>query len=175
VFNVAVVGATGAVGSMMLRVLEERGFPVSELHPLASARSEGRIVEYLGKPFTVRTLTEDSFAGVDIALFSAGGQRSREFAPAAVSNEMTTTRTESSGTAYETIGSPDIPETVDLSTLDTFKLLGAEPMMTVVRVALQDAASVAGLMITTEAMVAETPKKKEAPAMPGGGMGGMDY
>ena len=45
----------------------------------------------------------------------------------------------------------------------------------VVRVALQDAASVAGLMITTEAMVAETPKKKEAPAMPGGGMGGMDY
>jgi chaperonin GroEL len=45
----------------------------------------------------------------------------------------------------------------------------------VVRVALQDAASIAGLMITTEAMVAETPKKKEAPAMPGGGMGGMDY
>ena len=51
---------------------------------MASARSEGRTVEYLGKPFTVRTLTEDSFAGVDIALFSAGGQRSREFAPAAV-------------------------------------------------------------------------------------------
>ena len=83
-FNVAVVGATGAVGSMMLRVLEERGFPVSELRPLASARSEGRTVEYLGKPFTVHTLTADSFEGVDIALFSAGGQRSREFAPAAV-------------------------------------------------------------------------------------------
>jgi aspartate-semialdehyde dehydrogenase len=83
-FNVAVVGVTGAVGSMMLRVLEERGFPVSDLYPLASARSEGRTVEYLGKPFTVRTLTVDSFAGVDIALFSAGGQRSREFAPAAV-------------------------------------------------------------------------------------------
>jgi aspartate-semialdehyde dehydrogenase len=83
-FNVAVVGATGAVGSMMVRVLEERGFPVSELRPLASARSEGRTVEYLGKTFQVRTLSQDSFEGVDIALFSAGGERSREFAPAAV-------------------------------------------------------------------------------------------
>lgn len=83
-FNVAVVGATGAVGSMMLRVLEERGFPVTELRPLASARSDGRIVEYLGKPFYVQTLSEDSFEGIDIALFSAGGDRSRAFAPAAV-------------------------------------------------------------------------------------------
>jgi aspartate-semialdehyde dehydrogenase len=84
VFNVAVVGATGAVGSMMLRVLEERGFPVTELRPLASARSEGRIVEYLGKPFVVQKLTGDSFEGIDIALFSAGGERSRDFAPSAV-------------------------------------------------------------------------------------------
>jgi aspartate-semialdehyde dehydrogenase len=83
-FNVAVVGATGAVGAMMLRVLEERGFPVTELRPLASARSEGRIVEFLGKPFVVQRLTEDSFEGIHIALFSAGGERSREFAPAAV-------------------------------------------------------------------------------------------
>jgi aspartate-semialdehyde dehydrogenase len=84
VFNVAVVGATGAVGSMMLRVLEERGFPVTELRPLASARSEGRVVEYLGKPFVVQKLTGDSFEGIDIALFSAGGERSRDFAPSAV-------------------------------------------------------------------------------------------
>ncbi len=83
-FNVAVVGATGAVGSMMLRVLEERGFPVTELRPLASARSEGRIVEFLGKPFVVQKLTDDSFEGIDIALFSAGGERSRAFAPSAV-------------------------------------------------------------------------------------------
>lgn len=83
-FNVAVVGATGAVGSMMLRVLEERGFPVTELRPLASARSEGRVVEYLGKPFVVQKLTGDSFEGIDIALFSAGGERSRDFAPSAV-------------------------------------------------------------------------------------------
>ena len=83
-FNVAVVGATGAVGTTMLRVLEERGFPVTELRPLASARSAGRTLDYLGKPFTVQELTTDSFAGVDIALFSAGGSRSRDFAPAAV-------------------------------------------------------------------------------------------
>jgi aspartate-semialdehyde dehydrogenase len=83
-FNVAIVGATGAVGTMMLRVLEERGFPVTELRPLASARSAGRIVEYLGKPFVVQELTEESFEGIQIALFSAGGDRSRDFAPAAV-------------------------------------------------------------------------------------------
>lgn len=83
-FNVAIVGATGAVGSTMIRVLEERGFPVTELRPLASARSAGRIVEYLGKPFEVQTLTEDSFQNIQIALFAAGAERARAFAPAAV-------------------------------------------------------------------------------------------
>jgi aspartate-semialdehyde dehydrogenase len=84
VFNVAVVGATGAVGSTMIRVLEERGFPVTELRPLASARSAGKVIDYLGKPFEVQELTENSFEGIQIALFSAGGQRARDFAPAAV-------------------------------------------------------------------------------------------
>ncbi|MDX6647537.1 MAG: aspartate-semialdehyde dehydrogenase [Miltoncostaeaceae bacterium] len=83
-FRVAVAGATGAVGSTMLRVLEERGFPVTELRPLASERSEGRELHFLGKPFTVRRLTEDAFEGIDIALFSAGASRSRSYAPAAV-------------------------------------------------------------------------------------------
>lgn len=83
-FNVAVVGATGAVGGVMLRVLEERGFPVTELRPLASARSVGTEVEFLGRGRPVRELTADAFEGIDIALFSAGGQRSRDFAPAAV-------------------------------------------------------------------------------------------
>lgn len=83
-FKVAVVGATGAVGSTMMRVLEERGFPVSELRPLASTRSTGRQLDYLGKPVHVETLTEDAFDGIHIALFSAGGDRSRTFAPAAV-------------------------------------------------------------------------------------------
>ena len=83
-FNVAVVGATGAVGGTMLRVLEERGFPVTELRPLASERSEGRELDYLGQPRTVRRLTEDAFEGIQIALFSAGSSRSKQFAPAAV-------------------------------------------------------------------------------------------
>ncbi len=83
-FNVAVVGATGAVGGTMLRILEERGFPISELRPLASSRSTGRQLDYLGKPIHVETLTEDAFDGIHIALFSAGGDRSRTFAPAAV-------------------------------------------------------------------------------------------
>jgi len=83
-FNVAVVGATGAVGGTMLRVLEERGFPVSELRPLASERSEGRQIDYLGQPRTVRRLSADSFEGIQIALFSAGSARAKEFAPAAV-------------------------------------------------------------------------------------------
>ena len=60
-FNVAVVGATGAVGSTMIRVLEERGFPVTELRPLASARSAGTVVEYLGKPFEVQELLYREF------------------------------------------------------------------------------------------------------------------
>ncbi len=83
-FSVAVAGATGAVGATMLSVLEERGFPVGKLRPLASARSAGRQVDYLGRPREVRELTEDAFEGVDIALFSAGSSRSRAFAPAAV-------------------------------------------------------------------------------------------
>jgi aspartate-semialdehyde dehydrogenase len=65
-------------------VLEERGFPVSELRPLASARSVGKELDYLGQSYPVRQLTPEAFDGIDIALFSAGGSRSKEFAPAAV-------------------------------------------------------------------------------------------
>ena len=82
--SVAVVGATGAVGTEMLRVLEARGFPVRELRLLASRRSAGTTMDFRGAPVTVQELTAESFAGVDVALFSAGGERSRQFAPAAV-------------------------------------------------------------------------------------------
>jgi aspartate-semialdehyde dehydrogenase len=81
--NVALVGATGAVGTEMLSVLEERGFPVGTLLPLASSRSAGVTVEFEGKPYVVKELTHDSFKGIDIALFSAGGKISAEFAPSA--------------------------------------------------------------------------------------------
>ncbi len=80
-FKVAVVGATGAVGETMLSILAERDFPVSELVPLASERSAGDQVEFKGKKIAVRDLAKFDPAGVDIALFSAGGGVSKEYAP----------------------------------------------------------------------------------------------
>jgi aspartate-semialdehyde dehydrogenase len=82
-YTVAVVGATGAVGTEMIAILEERKFPVGELRPLASARSAGGIVAFHDAEVPIQELTNDSFAGVDIALFSAGADISREFAPIA--------------------------------------------------------------------------------------------
>ncbi|MDB6042756.1 MAG: aspartate-semialdehyde dehydrogenase [Gammaproteobacteria bacterium] len=81
---VAVVGATGAVGVELLHCLEQRRFPLSTLKLFASARSAGRTLLFRGKPVAVEELTEDSFTGVDIALFSAGGSQSKRFAPIAV-------------------------------------------------------------------------------------------
>ena len=83
-YVVAVVGATGAVGTEMIEVLQERKFPVARLVPLASARSAGGTVTFEGNEVSIEVLTKDSFAGVDIALFSAGADLSREFAPIAV-------------------------------------------------------------------------------------------
>ena len=82
-WNVAVVGATGAVGTQMIECLEERNFPVGKIKFLASGRSAGQALEFNGKPVLVEELTHDSFEGIDIALFSAGGARSEEFCPAA--------------------------------------------------------------------------------------------
>ena len=80
-FKVAVVGATGAVGEAMLAMLAERKFPVSELVALASERSAGEHVKWRNRDVVVRDLAEFDPAGVDIALFSAGGGVSREHAP----------------------------------------------------------------------------------------------
>jgi aspartate-semialdehyde dehydrogenase len=82
--HLAIVGATGAVGVEMLRCLERRNFPVSRLTLLASARSAGKKMMFRGEEVTIRELTPESFAGVEIALFSAGGGISRDFAPHAV-------------------------------------------------------------------------------------------
>jgi len=82
-YNVAVVGATGAVGREMLRILEERRFPVARLSALASERSEGETLSFHGEEHTVELLREEAFDGVEIALFSAGGAVSKRFAPAA--------------------------------------------------------------------------------------------
>ncbi len=82
-YNVAVVGATGAVGNMMVEVLEERDFPINNLKLLASERSAGSTMLFKGKAHKVELLTPDSFEGIDVALFSAGGSVSKEFAPIA--------------------------------------------------------------------------------------------
>ncbi len=82
--NVAIVGATGAVGQEFLKVLAQRDFPIGELKLLASARSAGKTAEFRGQTHTIEELTEASFKGVDLALFSAGGSISKKFAQPAV-------------------------------------------------------------------------------------------
>jgi aspartate-semialdehyde dehydrogenase len=79
--KIAVVGATGMVGTVMLKVLEERNFPVTELIPVASARSAGKKLPFKGKEYTVVTLEDAVAMNADIALFSAGGDTSLEWAP----------------------------------------------------------------------------------------------
>jgi aspartate-semialdehyde dehydrogenase len=81
---VAVVGATGAVGVELIRCLEQRKFPLAELKLFASARSAGKTLDFRGKPLRVQELTEKSFAGVQIGLFSAGSATTKKFAKAAL-------------------------------------------------------------------------------------------
>ncbi len=84
-YKLAIVGVTGMVGSTFLTVLEQRNLPISELYFFASSRSAGKTIEFQGKEYIVKELTEHSFdRGIDIALFSAGGSISKKFAPIAV-------------------------------------------------------------------------------------------
>ena len=85
-FRVAVVGATGLVGETMIQVLEERGFPVAELHALASNRSLGKTVQFKGRALPVRELSTFDFSNADIGLFSPGAEVSREYAPKAAAS-----------------------------------------------------------------------------------------
>ena len=78
------IGATGAVGQTTLKILEQRKFPVRELRAYASARSAGKTVTFAGESIPVQTLDANSFKGIDLVLFSAGTEQSREFAPIAV-------------------------------------------------------------------------------------------
>jgi aspartate-semialdehyde dehydrogenase len=103
-YHVAIVGATGAVGVEMLHCLERRGFPVGQLTLLASARSAGKKMNFRGEEIVIKELTASSFAGIDIALFSAGGSITKEFAPAAVQAGAIVVDNSS---AYR--GDPDVP------------------------------------------------------------------
>ncbi|MCZ0945094.1 MAG: aspartate-semialdehyde dehydrogenase, partial [Gammaproteobacteria bacterium] len=82
-FNVAIAGATGAVGGALIEILEERDFPVNTLHLLASERSCGKRLQFKGKSVPVQRLDEFDFSQADIGLFSAGGSISEAFAPKA--------------------------------------------------------------------------------------------
>lgn len=82
-FNVAVVGATGAVGETMIDILASRKFPVAKLYPLASERSVGDVINFKGKTVRIKTLTDFDFSQVDVALFSAGSKISEKYAPMA--------------------------------------------------------------------------------------------
>ena len=81
--SLAIVGATGAVGGELLKVLEKREFPIKELHCFASPRSMGKELFFRGKPIPIKSLSEEGFKGIDIAIFSAGSKISREWIPLA--------------------------------------------------------------------------------------------
>ncbi|MHC4726006.1 MAG: aspartate-semialdehyde dehydrogenase [Planctomycetota bacterium] len=102
--NLAIAGVTGAVGQEFLRILEERDFPFDSLKMLASSRSAGKKIEFKGKEYTVEELTKKSFSRIDIALFSAGASRSKEFGPAAVEDGVVVVDNSS---AYRM--EPDVP------------------------------------------------------------------
>ena len=86
--NIAVAGATGAVGNQMISCLEERNFPVKSIKFLASKRSVGRKLRFKGDLLEVQELTKNSFKKMDIALFSAGGAASKKFSPLAAKDEI---------------------------------------------------------------------------------------
>jgi aspartate-semialdehyde dehydrogenase len=161
-YNVAVAGATGLVGRTMVKILEELNFPVKELTLLASSRSAGTEVLFKGKPVKVKTLTADSFAGIDFALFSAGASVSKEFGPKAVLQGATVIDNSS---AFRM--DPDVPLVVpEVNPTDAFKHHGiiANPncstiQMVVVLKPLHDAFSIKRVVVSTYQSVTGAGKK----------------
>ncbi|HEX2055017.1 MAG TPA: aspartate-semialdehyde dehydrogenase [Nitrospiraceae bacterium] len=158
-YRVAVVGATGAVGTEMIEVLEERNFPVEQLVAIASSRSAGGTVTFRGEDVSVELLTKDSFQGVDLALFSAGADVSREFAPIAA-REGTVVVDNSAAWRME----PDVPLIVpEVNRNDLFRHNGiiANPncstiQMVVALKPLHDRARVKRIVVTTFQSVSGT-------------------
>jgi len=162
-YVVAVAGATGAVGTEMVSILEERNFPVSELRLLASERSEGKRIEYKGKQVKVEVLGHDSFKGVDIALFSAGASRSLEFAPSAAKDGCIVIDN-SSAWRMDDQCPLVVPEVNPHHLKDIPKGIIANPncstiQMLVVLKPLHDAAKIKRVVVTTFQSVSGTGKK----------------
>jgi len=149
---VAVVGATGVVGRQMLETLEARNFPLSRLVPLASERSRGKTVSFKGETIPVEVLSENSFEGIDIALFSAGGGTSKKYAPLAAASGAVVIDNSS---AFRM--DPDVPlvvPEVNAHALKNHKGIIANPncsttQMVVVLKPLHDAARIRRIVVST--------------------------
>ncbi|MDL2313576.1 aspartate-semialdehyde dehydrogenase [Desulfovibrio sp. OttesenSCG-928-C14] len=160
--TVAVVGATGAVGRTMLSTLEARDFPATEVIALASSRSAGTTVPFKDSQLTVRELKEDSFAGVDLALFSAGGDRSLEFAPHAVAAGCVVVDNSSAWRMDERC--PLVVPEVNPADLDWHNGIIANPncstiQMVVAMKPLHDAAGITRVVVSTYQAVSGTGQK----------------
>lgn len=158
-YNVAVVGATGAVGRTMLKVLEERDFPVNNLLLLASSRSEGLCIEFKGKPYRVKEAQPSDFEGIDIALFSAGKDISLKLAPEAVKRGAVVIDNSNAFRLNEDV--PLVVPEVNLKDLYWHKGLIANPncstiQMVVVLKPLHDRAKIKRVVVSTYQAVSGT-------------------
>ncbi len=161
-YVVAVAGATGAVGREMLKTLEQRDFPASKVIPLASSRSAGSTLEYKGQNLIVEELKEDSFKGVDLALFSAGGGTSEKFAPHAANAGCVVVDNSSAWRMDERC--PLVVPEVNPHDLDWHKGIIANPncstiQMVVVLAPLHKAAGIKRVVVSTYQAVSGTGQK----------------
>ncbi len=161
-YNVAVVGATGAVGTEMIQILEEREFPIGELVPLASTRSEGNDVTFRGQDLPVKVLQPDSFKGIDLALFSAGAGVSKEFGPIAVKAGAVVVDNSSAWRMDPTV--PLVVPEVNPLALEKHQGLIANPncstiQMVVALKPLHDAVKIKRIIVTTFQSVSGTGKE----------------
>ncbi|HOA82720.1 MAG TPA: aspartate-semialdehyde dehydrogenase [Thermodesulfovibrio thiophilus] len=161
-YNVAVVGATGAVGNEMISVLEEREFPVENLRLFASERSEGTKLSFNGYEIPVETLKEDSFVDIDIALFSAGAERSKIWAPIAAKSGCVVIDNSSQWRMNAEV--PLVVPEVNAHDLKWHKGIIANPncstiQMVIVLKPIHDVAKIKRVVVTTFQAVSGTGKK----------------
>jgi aspartate-semialdehyde dehydrogenase len=161
-YVVAVVGATGAVGNEMITTLEERDFPVKNLRLFASERSEGKKLSYSDREVSVETLSENSFEGIDIALFSAGAERSKLWAPVAVRSGCVVVDNSSQWRMNPEV--PLVVPEVNPDDLKWHKGIIANPncstiQMVVVLKPIHDAAKIRRVVVTTFQAVSGTGQK----------------
>ena len=161
-YVVAVVGATGAVGNEMVKTLDQRDFPVERLRLFASERSEGKIMEFRDKEILVETLNNNSFEGIDIALFSAGAERSKTWAPVAAQSNCVVIDNSSQWRMDPEV--PLVVPEVNPYDLKWHKGIIANPncstiQMVVVLKPLHDAAKIKRVVVTTFQAVSGTGQK----------------